>query len=98
MRTNHDYQYLFTQIHALAIIYYTMKYISKAEDNTHSKLTIAAVVAKALNSSSDSRLVGIQKPPLSVYIRPFPIVSLGYCSGSPSVLESLDHCMVNIQG
>jgi len=27
MRTNHDCQYLFTQIHALAIIYYTMKYI-----------------------------------------------------------------------
>jgi hypothetical protein len=36
MHTNHDCQYLFTQIHALAIIYYTMKYISKAEDNTHS--------------------------------------------------------------
>jgi len=48
MRTNHDCQYLFTQIHALAIIHYTMKYISKAEENTHSKLTIAAAVAKAL--------------------------------------------------
>jgi PIF1-like helicase len=52
MRTNHDCQYLFTQIHALAIIYYTMKYISKAEDNTHSKLTIAAAVAKALRTSN----------------------------------------------
>src|SRR5579859_3723596 len=54
MRTNHDCQYLFTQIHALAIIYYTMKYISKAEENTHSKLTIAAAVAKALDTSKNN--------------------------------------------
>jgi hypothetical protein len=54
MRTNHDCQYLFTQTHALAIIYYTMKYISKAEANTHSKLTIAAAVAKAINTSNNS--------------------------------------------
>lgn len=54
MRTNHDCQYLFTQIHALAIIYYTMKYISKAEENTHSKLTIAAAVAKALGASTNN--------------------------------------------
>ena len=51
MRTNHDCQYLFTQIHALTIIYYTIKYISKAEENTHSKLTIAAAVAKALTTA-----------------------------------------------
>jgi hypothetical protein len=51
MRTNHDCHYLFTQIHALAIIYYTMKYISKAEENAHSKLTIAAAVARALATS-----------------------------------------------
>ena len=37
-------------IHTLAIIYYTMKYISKAEENTHYKLTIAVAVAKALNT------------------------------------------------
>src|SRR5271163_2404128 len=54
MRTNHDCQYLFTQIHALAIIYYTMKYISKAEENTHSKLTIAAAVTKALSASKNN--------------------------------------------
>jgi len=51
MRMNHDCQYLFTQIHALAIIYYTMKYISKAEENAHSKLTIAAAVTRALAMS-----------------------------------------------
>ena len=54
MHTNHDCQYLFTQIHALAVIYYTMKYISKAEENTHSKLTIAAAVAKALSASKNN--------------------------------------------
>ena len=48
MRANHDCQYLFTQTHAFAIIYYIMKYISKAEMNTCSKLMIAAAVAKAL--------------------------------------------------
>ena len=48
MRANHDCQYLFTRTHALAIIYYIMKYISKAETSTYSKLTIAAAVAKAL--------------------------------------------------
>src|SRR5579859_8023594 len=48
MRANHDCQYLFTRTHALAIIYYVMKYISKAETSTYSKLTIAAAVAKAL--------------------------------------------------
>src|SRR5579859_7795450 len=54
MHTNQDCQYLFMQIHALAIIYYTMKYILKAEENTHSKLTIVAAVAKALNTSNNN--------------------------------------------
>ena len=52
MRANHDCQYLLTQTHALAIIYYIMKYISKAEMNTYSKLTIAAAVAKALATTT----------------------------------------------
>jgi hypothetical protein len=38
----------------LAIIYYTMKYISNAEENTHSKLTIAAAVARALKASNNN--------------------------------------------
>ena len=48
MHANHDCQYLFTWTHALAIIYYVMKYILKAETSTYSKLTITATVAKAL--------------------------------------------------
>jgi hypothetical protein len=51
MRTNHDSQYLFSQTEALAKIYYTMKYITKTEGSTYSKLTIAAAVAKALTNS-----------------------------------------------
>src|SRR5579859_5479707 len=54
MHTNHNCPYLFMQIHALAIIYYTMKYISKAEENTHSKLTIMAAVVKALSASENN--------------------------------------------
>ena len=50
MRANHDCQYLFTRTHALAIVYYVMKYISKAETSTYSKLTIAAAVAKTLTT------------------------------------------------
>jgi hypothetical protein len=35
-------------------LYYTMKYISKAEDNTHSKaLTVTSAVAKALSASNN---------------------------------------------
>ena len=36
---------------ALAKIYYTMKYVSKVEEMTFSKLTIAAAVVKALTTS-----------------------------------------------
>jgi hypothetical protein len=51
MRTNHDSQYLFNQEDALARIYYVMKYVSKTEETTYSKLTIAAAVAKELSKS-----------------------------------------------
>ena len=54
MRANHDCQFLFTKNHALAIIHYVMKYISKPEAALHSKLTIAAAVRKALPMISSS--------------------------------------------
>src|SRR5271155_2921952 len=41
LRANHDCKFLFSQIYALAIIHYVMKYISKPEQATHAKLTIA---------------------------------------------------------
>src|SRR5271154_6661398 len=52
LRANHDCKFLFSQIYALAIIHYVMKYISKPEQATHAKLTIGAAVRKELNSNA----------------------------------------------
>jgi hypothetical protein len=46
LKANHDCQFLFGQGHALAIISYVMKYITKREQALHSRLTIAAAVRK----------------------------------------------------
>ena len=48
---NHDCQFLFTKDHALSIIYYIMKYISKPEAALHTKLTIAAAVRDAIHNN-----------------------------------------------
>ena len=50
---NHDIQFLFTKNHAMAIVYYIMKYISKPEAALHSKLTVAAAVRKAMSTSPE---------------------------------------------
>ena len=49
-RGNHDVQFLFTKNHALAIVYYIMKYISKSEAALHSKLTVCAVMRKTMTT------------------------------------------------
>jgi hypothetical protein len=85
MRTNHDCQYLFMQTHVLAIIYYTMKYISKAEDNTHSKLTIAAAVAKAHSMSSNN----IRDSGKSMLIKTYNKLSSHREVGSPEMIWHL---------
>src|SRR5579859_1251845 len=54
MRSNHDCQFLFSQIHSLAIIHYVMKYITKREQALHAKLTIAAAVRKEINLAQGS--------------------------------------------
>jgi hypothetical protein len=48
LRGNHNVQYLYTKDHALATVHYVMKYITKAEEALHSKLTIAAAVRRAI--------------------------------------------------
>ena len=53
LRANHDCKFLFSQIYALAIIHYVMKYISKPEQATHAKLTIAAAVRKELSNTGN---------------------------------------------
>ena len=50
-RGNHDVQFLFTKNHALAIVYYIMKYISKPEAALHSKLTVCAAMRKTISTS-----------------------------------------------
>ena len=50
-RGNHDIQFLFTKNHAMAIVYYIMKYISKPEAALHSKLTVAAAMRKSMSAS-----------------------------------------------
>ncbi len=52
--SNHDIQFLFTKNHAMAIVYYIMKYISKPEAALHSKLTIAAAIHKTMSTSPQS--------------------------------------------
>ena len=47
LRSNHDVQFLLTKNHALAIMYYVVKYISKSEQKLHSKLAIAAAIRSA---------------------------------------------------
>jgi hypothetical protein len=47
---NHDCQFLFTKNHAISIIYYIMKYITKPEAAVHTKLTIAAAVLDVMQN------------------------------------------------
>jgi hypothetical protein len=47
---NHDCQFLFTKDHAISIIYYIMKYITKFEARSHTKLTVAAAVCDAMKN------------------------------------------------
>jgi PIF1-like helicase len=54
LRSNHDCQFLFSQIHSLAIIHYVMKYITKREQAVHAKLTIAAAVRRDMNLRQQS--------------------------------------------
>jgi hypothetical protein len=85
MRINHDCQYLFIQIHTLAIIYYMMKYISKTEDNTYSKLMIAAAVIKILiTSKSDG-----QDEEKSMLIKTYNKLSSHHEIGIPEIISHL---------
>ena len=62
LRANHDCKFLFSQIYALAIIHYVMKYISKPEQATHAKLTIAAAVRKELSDTGNDLSLATTSP------------------------------------
>src|SRR5438046_8490362 len=57
--TNHDCHFLFTKDHAISIIYYIIKYISKPEAALHMKLTIAAAVRDAMQNSTTSYMTDV---------------------------------------
>jgi len=54
-KANHDVQFLYCQVDCLGKIYYVVKYVTKQEDELHSKLTTAAAVRKewALRKDAD---------------------------------------------
>jgi hypothetical protein len=58
LRANHDVQYLHTQDHSLAIMYYILKYISKSEQSLYSKLAIAAAVRTHQVADSSTNTTG----------------------------------------
>jgi hypothetical protein len=58
---NHDCQFLLTKDHAISIMYYIMKYISKPEAASHTKLTIAAAVRDAMQNCSYMADVDVTK-------------------------------------
>jgi hypothetical protein len=89
-RANHDVQFLFTKNHALALIHYVMKYITKAEVALHSKLTIAAAVRQALSGSSPSNDVG-KKMLLKVYNKIESYREVGVPEAITQLLRYPDH-------
>src|SRR5579859_1191142 len=62
LRANHDCKFLFSQVYALAIIHYVMKYISKPEHATHAKLTIAAAVRQELAHTNSDLILSTTTP------------------------------------
>ena len=56
---NHDCQFLLTKNHALSIIYYVIKYISKPEAAFHTKLTIAAAVRDAMRTEFRNHMTDV---------------------------------------
>src|SRR6266480_2009155 len=83
-RGNHDIQFLFTKNHAMAIIYYIMKYISKSEATLHLKLTVAAAVHKAISSSPE--------PGSNAYITKSLLLDYAYRGSSLAQYCLYDYC------
>ena len=67
IRANHDIQILLTKDHVLAAIFYILKYVCKAEETLHSKLTIAVAHRKAFTSTSSANTLNGRRMILQVY-------------------------------
>ncbi|TMI79542.1 MAG: hypothetical protein E6H10_15195, partial [Bacteroidetes bacterium] len=82
---NHDIQYLFTKNHALAVIHYVMKYITKPETALHAKLTIAAAVRQASNNPDAKKML------LRIYNKLEGSREVGVPEALSHILEYPDH-------
>src|SRR5436190_3260280 len=82
---NHDIKYLFTKNHALAVIHYVMKYITKPETALHAKLTIAAAVRQASNNPDAKKML------LRIYNKLEGSREVGVPEALSHILEYPDH-------
>ena len=64
---NHDVQFLFTNVYALAVIHYILKYITKPEATTHTKLMIAAATRAAFSAGSNQSAQPVKSMLLKIY-------------------------------
>jgi hypothetical protein len=66
LHANHDCKILLTKTHALAVVYYILKYISKLEASLYLKIMIAAAAKEAFispsNMSSSAQSLLLLKP------------------------------------
>ena len=91
MRANHDIQVLLTRDHLLASIYYIIKYISKPEATLHSKLTLAAAVSSALQSTISSNTITGKQMLLKVYNKVESHREVGVPEAISHLLDFPDH-------
>ena len=91
LRANHDVQYLHTQDHGMAIMYYILKYISKSEQSLYSKLSIAASVRAAQMSTSSANTVTGKKMITQIYNKIQSHREVGLLEAISHLLEVPDH-------
>jgi hypothetical protein len=91
LRTNHDIQYLHTQDHSLAIMYYILKYISKSEQSLYSKLAIAAAVRTSQVSSNSANSIMAKTMLTQIYNKIQSHREVGTPEAISHLLEFTDH-------
>jgi len=91
LRANHDVQYLHTQDHGMAIMYYILKYISKSEQSLYSKLSIAASVRAAQVSTSSANTITGKKMITQIYNKIQSHREVGLPEAISHLLEVPDH-------
>ena len=91
LRANHDVQYLHTQDHAMAIMYYILKYISRSEQSLYSKLSVSASVRAAQMSTSSANTVIGKRMITQIYNKIQSHREVGLPKAISHLLEFADH-------